>query len=357
MIRRLTSAPKPAARVAPVHRHQVAVAVDPQSVANAVEARQVRRRLGRRDQVIGRQRVWRVRKPARLDRGAEALGEPRASPRSSPARRARCRPLGADQLLGHAESDARAGPRAAGSVDRARGTRPKSSRAGSWPTMCRSSSAASVDVARERTRLVERRGERDHPVARAGSVRRLHPDDPAQRGRLADRAAGVGADRPGRQTGGDGGRAPARGSARNASSIPRVQHRADAGVLVRGAHRELVLVGLAQQRRARVLQLPDDRRRVRRPVALEDPRAGLAGDAFGTEQVLDRERHAGQRRRGRSGGRCRRLVRDPRERVELVGGGALAIGVEQLASVESRPRAPARPPAAAVSCDQRRFML
>ena len=49
---------------------------------------------------------------------------------------------------------------------------------------------------RERPDLVERRGEGDDAVARHGAVRRLQPDDAAERRRLADRAARVGAERP-----------------------------------------------------------------------------------------------------------------------------------------------------------------
>ena len=47
----------------------------------------------------------------------------------------------------------------------------------------------------ERTDLIERRRERDQAVARDAAVGRLEPDDAAERGRLADRAAGVGAER------------------------------------------------------------------------------------------------------------------------------------------------------------------
>ena len=192
-------------------------------------------------------------------------------------------------------------------------------------------------VARERAGLVERRGERDHPVARDGAVGRLEADDPAQRGGLADRAAGVRADRPRREPGRDGGRAAAARSARDARAVPRVQDRPEGRVLVRRAHRELVLVGLAEQRRAGLAQALDRRRRVRRQVALEDARAGLARDALGAEQVLDRR--AGPRRAGRRparlGGAPRR---PPGEGVELVVGGALAVGLEQLAA----PSSPAR---------------
>ena len=80
-------------------------------------------------------------------------------------------------------------------------------------------------VAGERAGLVERGGERDHPVARDGAVGGLQADDPAQRGRLADRAAGVGAERPRREPGRDRGGAPARGAAGHARAVPRVEHR------------------------------------------------------------------------------------------------------------------------------------
>ena len=51
-----TSAPKPAARVARVHRLDV-VAVDAEPVPDAVVAREVGRGLSRRDQVVGRKPV------------------------------------------------------------------------------------------------------------------------------------------------------------------------------------------------------------------------------------------------------------------------------------------------------------
>ena len=60
-----------------------------------------------------------------------------------------------------------------------------------------------LHVAGERARLIERGGERDHAVARDRPVRRLEPDDPAQRGGLADRASGVRPDRPRRGAGRD----------------------------------------------------------------------------------------------------------------------------------------------------------
>ena len=120
----------------------------------------------------------------------------------------------------------RAGPRRVGSsIEPGNGSEVESH--GSWPTICDSSSAASVTSRVSGPGLVQRRRERDHAVARAGAVGRLEADDPAQRRRLADRATGVGADRPRRQSGGDRGRAAARRAARHAPAVPRVQHRAE----------------------------------------------------------------------------------------------------------------------------------
>jgi hypothetical protein len=58
-----------------------------------------------------------------------------------------------------------------------------------------------------RAALVQRRGKRDHAEARHAAVGRLDAGDAAERGRLADRAAGVGAGGGRRQARGHGGRA------------------------------------------------------------------------------------------------------------------------------------------------------
>ena len=202
------------------------------------------------------------------------------------------------------------------------------------------------DVARERAGLVERGRERDHPVAADRAVRRLHPDDPAQRGGLADRAAGVGPDRPRRGARGDRARGAAARAAGDALGVPRVERRAVGRVLGGGAHRELVLVGLAEQRAAGLRRCCSTRRRrVRRAVVLEDLRAGLARDALGAEQVLDRDRDAGER----AAVARRRLVGDPDVRVERVVGRALAVELEVLAGVEVAGRDARQRPALAVS--------
>ena len=118
----------------------------------------------------------------------------------------------ARQLLGHAEPDAGEVGRGRqrdrlGQADRGRVARVLADH--------RAEQQRGVgDVAGQRAGLVQRGGEGDHPVARDRAVGGLHPDDPAQRGGLADRAAGVGADRPRREARGHGGGAAARGAAR-----------------------------------------------------------------------------------------------------------------------------------------------
>ena len=69
------------------------------------------------------------------------------------------------------------------------------------------------DAPRERPHRVQRRRERDQAVAGDQSVRRLQPHHAAERSRLADRAAGVGAERPDDLPGGDRGGAAAAGAA------------------------------------------------------------------------------------------------------------------------------------------------
>ena len=145
---------------------------------------------------------------------------------------------------------------------------------GSRPCMRRQQQRRVGDVAGQRPALVERRGEGDHPVARDRAVGGLQPDDPAERGRLADRAAGVGADRAGRQAAGDRRGRAAGGAAGDAAAVPGVEHRPVGRVLVRGAHRELVHVGLAEHAGAGVVEAPHRGRGVGRPVALEDAGAG-----------------------------------------------------------------------------------
>ena len=149
-----------------------------------------------------------------------------------------------------------------------------------------------ADGLRHRADLVEARREGDDPVPADRAVGGPQADDPAERGGLLDRAAGVGAERPRRQPAGDRGRGAAGRAAGDALGIPRVLRRPEAGVLRGGAHRELVQVRLAEERQAGVLHALGHGRVEHRDVALEDPRGGRRRDALRRDDVLERDRHA-----------------------------------------------------------------
>ena len=127
---------------------------------------------------------------------------------------------------------------------------------------------------------------------------RLEADDAAAGGRDADRAAGVVAVRHRDHAGRDGGGAAAGGAAGDQLRVPRVARRAVALGLGDGPHPPLGRVRLADHDRAGRAQ-PRHRRRVDvgRPVA--ERRLALVGAQALREhdQVLDRDRHAGERAR------------------------------------------------------------
>ena len=148
------------------------------------------------------------------------------------------------------------------------------------------------------TGLVERRGERDEAVARDRAVRRLDPDGARDGRRLADRPARVRADGERGLERGEGCRRAAAGAARDALEVPRVARGAVRGVLGGRAHGELVHVGLAEDDDVGGAQPLDHGRVVRRPPALEDAGAAGGGHALHRQDVLQRQRHAGQRAEG-----------------------------------------------------------
>ena len=188
MMRRRTSAPKPAARVFSYSSRRSAPSVA-QPEAHAVVARQVRRRLGRGDDVVGRQPVFRVRQRHVDDLGAGRRaarpGPAATAPRSPPAcRRMRYSrgtpmrmPLHAARAGGGEVGHRHVG--AGGILRIVPGHRAQQDR-------------AILHRAGERPGLVERGGERHDAPARAPPIGRLDAGDAAERGRLADRAAGVG---------------------------------------------------------------------------------------------------------------------------------------------------------------------
>ncbi len=191
---------------------------------------------------------------------------------------------------------------------------------GSWPAMTSSSSAASATVVANGPIWSRLRRERDQAVAADPAVGRLHADHAAQRRGLADRAAGVGAERR-----------AARSPAATAAALPpddppgtrvgvvRVAGGAEGRVLGRRAHGELVEVGLADRR--------PRRRRARRSTTVASY-GGSQPSRIRDEQVVGMPRvqrlsfsaigHAGERAgvvaRGDRARRRRRRRRGPRRR-------------------------------------------
>ena len=211
--------------------------------------------------------------------------------------------------------------------------------------------------ARHRADRVERGRQRHGAVGRRQPRRVLEADDALQRGRDADRAAGVGAERRPGRAGGDRHGAAGGRAARDA----RRRHRARAvaglagvpwcGLMPTPENANSVMLVRPMQRGAGRAQAGDGgascaaggrvgERRV------EPARGRLAGDV---EQVLDRDRQAGERAAvapaaapigGRGGGA--RLRRSGRE--EGVCAGRRSRPRRSTASIAARPRrrAPAR---------------
>ena len=276
---------------AAIHVGEIAVLLRAVAVAHAVEARKVGGRLGGGDDVIHRHGELRVRQ---LDLHA--------------ARTLRLEPPG--RLLdrvAHAGVDAIA-EILPGQADPQAPQVPLQRAAIVLPGALEAGRVARVEpghdihhggqvggALRERPALVERRGERDHAVARHHAVRRLEAADPGERGRLADRAAGIGAGRGRRHARRHRGRRAARGAARHEAAAPGIAHRPEVRGLARGAHRELVHVALAEQHRARAVELLDDVGVVGADEVGEHARAAGGEQVARAEDVLVRDRDAGQR--------------------------------------------------------------
>ena len=89
----------------------------------------------------------------------------------------------------------------------------------------------------------------------------------------------------------DRGGRTARRAAGDALEVVRIGRRAEGGVLGRGAHREFVHVGLADEDRAVGAQALDHGRVERRHEVFEDFRRAGRAHAFGRVDILDTERN------------------------------------------------------------------
>ena len=291
-MRRWTSAPKPAARALHVGLGEVP-ALDPQPEPHAVIAGEVGRSLGRGDDVVGRQRVSGV-----WQRDLHQLRTLGSQPvrTALPDRRHLGRHAGDRIFLRDADAQAaHVAGKPAGPVRHRKVGRGAVHRVVAGHGL--QQQRAVLDRARHRPRLVQRAREGDDAPARAAAIGRLDPGDAAERGRLADRAASVGAGGAQAQPGRHGRGRAARAAARHEVAIvarpgPGIAHPAVVGGQVRRTHRELVEIGLPQTDRARFPQFAADRRFIGRHESVQDVRAGGGEHALGAEQILDAERDA-----------------------------------------------------------------
>ena len=290
--------PEAAASRTQVVGDELAGAPVAEAVLDAVVAGQVGAALGGGDDVVGRQTVVRVRQRDFLDPGAGPL-------------HGRDRLADAGRHAGlHAVDEVLLGQRDAATVEVARGFvvargqaeqlgRDRHGRAGGVALVAAGDGVEQqggvAGVAGERPDLVQAGGEGHDPEPADAAVCGLHADDAAQRGGLADAAAGVRADAQRRMKRGDDGGGTAGAAAGDARQIPGVGRRTVGRMLGRGAHRELVHVRLAQDHGSGGSQPGGDGRVERRDVALEDPRAGGRLTALDRDQVLERHRDAAQR--------------------------------------------------------------
>ena len=171
---------------------------------------------------------------------------------------------------------------------------------GSWPPMTSCSIAVSMHRAGTRPDLVQRRRQGDHAVPGHPAVGRLGADGAGDRGRLPDRPAGIGADRQRRLERGQRGRRTAAGAAGD----PVRSHGLWVGPYAEFSVDEPIanssMLVLPRMTIAGLRPSCGDGGVVRRDPALagsssrpSPARPGLHDD------VLERQRHAGQRRGGR----------------------------------------------------------
>jgi hypothetical protein len=146
-----------------------------------------------------------------------------------------------------------------------------------------------------RAGLIQAGGVGDHAVTRHHAVSRLDAADAAERCRLTDRAAGVGAGGRWCQPRGHCRSRAAGAAARYGVLIPRVFHRAEKRVFVGRAHSEFVHVQLAENHRAGRIELADHVCIVRCDKVVEHLRAAGSAPAVGSENVFVRNRNACQR--------------------------------------------------------------
>ena len=169
------------------------------------------------------------------------------------------------------------------------------------PARTASSTAQHCTLRRERADGIERARERERPLRRYAVRGGLEADDAAQRRRNAAGAAGVGAERAQGHAVGDRHRSPRRRASRDACRLAVIGIRGRAMVRIdpEPGEGELGHVGAADRNEAGRPQARHGGRIARRRRrAAQHQRAGRGDLARDIEQVLDRDRNAGEARAG-----------------------------------------------------------
>ena len=216
---------------------------DAQAVTHAVETREVRRALGRRDEIIRREPVFR-RRQLDFDELCTELREIgiRRFVRGGDAGRE----IGGCELPddAHAHAAQIFAQMPGGCLER----HVDAGRIHRVVTAHRVVRERRVfHRARERADLIEARGKRDQPVTRDAPIGRLEPDDVAERRRFANRPARIAAGGNRGYVAAHGSRAARRRAAGDAVEVVRVLGLAERRILARAAHGELVHVRFADR--------------------------------------------------------------------------------------------------------------
>ena len=145
-----------------------------------------------------------------------------------------------------------------------------------------------------RADLIEARCEGHEATSADPAVGGLQAGDPAESGRLSDRATGIRADRDGGHVGCHAGRRAAARAARRPREVPRIVDGTERRVFVRAPHRELVHVGLADEHGVGLSQSSHHVGVVGRPIAREHLRGTGRRLVGGAEGVFHGHGEAGQ---------------------------------------------------------------
>ena len=146
-----------------------------------------------------------------------------------------------------------------------------------------------------RSDMVEGEGEGCHAAAADPAVNRLHAGDPAHRGRIADRAAGVGAECCREETGSEASTAAARRAAAKMIAAPRVEGRRPGQIEGWAANGEFVGRELAEEHPTSRFEPLRDHRVPSGGIAHQDLGMRRGRHTLDVDDVLQRIGHAMER--------------------------------------------------------------